>query len=229
MGFLKRYKWIIGGVGVVILVLGFLAFRPDKLFVDDVANESLSDAFATPTADSAVSEDEMTDEVTTGASMSDDEMTDDGTSDASMSDDEMTDDSMTDASTSGDETTDDEMTDETTSTRSPEPVAIATGAWEGLAHPASGMASIYELDGQYVLRFEDDTEIFNGPDLYVWLLEGDGFDGGTPGAHIDLGTIKGNIGGQNYDLPPDYDPDVHRTVLIWCLRFSVGFATADLV
>ena len=32
----------------VLAVVAFLAFRPDKLFVDDVVDESLADAFAAP-------------------------------------------------------------------------------------------------------------------------------------------------------------------------------------
>ena len=49
MEFLKRYRWIIIGAGAVIVVVAFLAFRPDKLFVDDAVDESLSDAFVTET------------------------------------------------------------------------------------------------------------------------------------------------------------------------------------
>ena len=79
-----------------------------------------------------------------------------------------------------------------------------------------------------MLRFEDDTDIQNGPDLYVWLLPSTSYEGGTPAEYIDLGFLQGTVGGQNYDLPDEFDPDVHRTVLIWCLRFAVPFATAPL-
>ena len=46
MKYLKRYRWPIAGLVIAVLVVGFLAFRPDKLFVDDVVDESLDDAFA---------------------------------------------------------------------------------------------------------------------------------------------------------------------------------------
>ena len=49
MEFVNRYKWIIVGAGAVVVILAFLAFRPDKIFVDDAVDESLSDAFATET------------------------------------------------------------------------------------------------------------------------------------------------------------------------------------
>ena len=42
---LKRYRWPIIGVALAVALVGFLAFRPDKLFVDDTVDEALSDAF----------------------------------------------------------------------------------------------------------------------------------------------------------------------------------------
>lgn len=79
-----------------------------------------------------------------------------------------------------------------------------------------------------MLRFEDDTELSNGPDLYVYLLPTESYDGGNPPDFLDLGRLTGNQGSQNYQLPAEFDPDVHRTVLIWCLRFAVPFAAAPL-
>lgn len=107
-------------------------------------------------------------------------------------------------------------------------VDIVSGAFIGINHRASGTATIYSQDGRYVLRFEDDTDIQNGPDLYVWMLPSDSYEGGIPDQYLDLGTLAGNVGGQNYQLPEGFDPEVHRAVLIWCLRFAVPFATAPL-
>lgn len=113
-------------------------------------------------------------------------------------------------------------------TTSAGPAAVTTGGLSGIAHNAAGTATVYQQDGRYVLRLEDDTDIQNGPDLYVWLLADDGYSGGEPGEYLDLGRLKGNVGGQNYQLPADFDPATHRTVLIWCLRFGVPFAAAPL-
>ena len=122
-----------------------------------------------------------------------------------------------------------ETTLATTKTTVPaEPVRLSSGEFVGIEHSATGTAAIYEQDGRHVLRFEDDTDIQNGPDLYVWVLPAASYEGGTPEGYIDLGFLKGTVGGQNYDLPEEFDPDVHRTVLIWCLRFAVPFATAPL-
>ena len=115
-----------------------------------------------------------------------------------------------------------------TATTVPQVQTVSTGLFAGINHRASGTAAVYQSGDEFVLRFEDDTDIQNGPDLYVWVLADDAYDGGTPSSYLDLGKLTGNVGGQNYDLPAEFDPGVHRTVLIWCLRFAVPFATAAL-
>jgi len=45
---------------------------------------------------------------------------------------------------------------------------------------------------------------------------------------IDLGSIKGNIGDQNYTLGSDADLSKYRAVSVWCKRFSVNFGAAPL-
>ena len=196
---LKRFRWPIVGVGIAIAVVAFLAFRPDKLFVDDAVDESLADAFTTATTQAAPPE------TTTSTAPE------------------------TETTQPGEESTTSTTQPPTTTTAAPtEPVQITTGAFYGIGHSAEGTASVYEQDGSYVLRFEDDTNIQNGPDLYVWVLPSDGYEGGTPPDYIDLGKIKGNVGGQNYALPADFDPDLHRSVMVWCVRFSEPFAAAPL-
>lgn len=109
-----------------------------------------------------------------------------------------------------------------------EPVAVTSGMFTGIDHDATGTVNVYEQDGRFVLRFEDDTVIQNGPDLYVWVLAAESYDGGIPGDYLDLGFLTGTVGGQNYQLPENFDPSFHRTVLIWCLRFAVPFGAAPL-
>ena len=205
MQFIKRYRWPIAGLGLAVLIVGFLLFRPDKLFVDDVVDESLADAFGA-TGEIAPSP------TTTPAPVV--------STDAPLS-------------TEGPgepppETAAPTVPPTTIASEPSGPVEISTGAFFGIDHSAGGTASIYEQDGRYVLRFEDDTDIQNGPDLFVWVLESADYDGGDPGTFIDLGKLKGNVGGQNYALPDEYDPAVHQYVLIWCKRFSVPFAAAPL-
>lgn len=175
-------RWVLVSAVVVVAVVGFLLFRPDTLFTDVQADETLDEAFAATTTAAPVE---------TPSTAPDEPVT-------------------------------------TVQGASIEPLQISTGQFIGLDHSAEGTAGVYEQDGRYVLRFEDDTNIQNGPDLYVWVLPADSYEGGSPSDYIDLGTLKGTIGGQNYELPEGFDPQLHRSVLIWCLRFAVPFATAPL-
>lgn len=202
MNFLKRYKLPIAGAGLVVLIVGFLAFRPDKLFIDDSVDESLADAFPVAAADTTGETSAPTTTTTTTAAPAEGEVTEDTV-----------------------------VEQTTTTTAAPEPagpVVVSTGGFYGIDHSAEGSVNIYEQDGSFVLRFEDDTDIQNGPDLFIWLLADEDYQGGSPDEFIDLGKIKGNVGGQNYALPAEYDPEVHKSVLIWCKRFAVPFAAAPL-
>ena len=196
---LKRFRWPIIGVAVAVAVVAFLAFRPDKLFVDDAVDESLAEAFTATTAQANQPETTTSStivvETTQGAQAS---------------------------------TTSTTVPPSTTSTAPAGPVVVTSGDFYGIDHSAEGTAAIYEQDGNSVLRFEDDTDIQNGPDLYVWVLPSADYEGGAPSEYLDLGKIKGNVGGQNYALPAAFDPNLHRSVLVWCLRFGVPFAAAPL-
>lgn len=48
------------------------------------------------------------------------------------------------------------------------------------------------------------------------------------GAYLDLGALKANKGDQNYVIPAGADLADYRSVSIWCARFAVSFAAAEL-
>jgi hypothetical protein len=50
----------------------------------------------------------------------------------------------------------------------------------------------------------------------------------TKAGFVDLCSIKGNIGDQNYTLGSDVDLSKYRPVSVWCKRFSVNFGAAPL-
>jgi hypothetical protein len=108
---------------------------------------------------------------------------------------------------------------------------VLRGVFHGVAHEGKGAATIHQLgDGTRVLRLTD-FETSNGPALHVYLVAtADATDSDTvkKSGTIDLGALKGNIGDQNYEVPPDADLSNYRAVTIWCQRFSVNFATAPL-
>lgn len=109
---------------------------------------------------------------------------------------------------------------------------LATGQFRGAdaVHQGRGKAELIDTGAEAIVRFSD-FEVTNGPDLYVWLVQ----DGGIAGSAdvkastwLDLGVLKGNIGDQNYSLPAGTDPSKYKTVVVWCKRFGVLFAAAEL-
>lgn len=108
---------------------------------------------------------------------------------------------------------------------------MASGSFHSVAHDSKGMASIYQLaDGKRLLRFTD-FQTSNGPDVRVYLVAAnDASDSETvkKAGFLELGSLKGNVGDQNYDIPADVDLAKYRAVTIWCKRFSVNFGTAPL-
>jgi len=106
---------------------------------------------------------------------------------------------------------------------------IATGQLmdEDFFHNGSGKTTIYQLpDGSNVLRLED-LNVTNGPDLHVLLLE-DPTGRDKDIGYIDLGSLKGNRGNQNYPLPDGTDASKYQSVMIYCQPFHVIFSTAQL-
>ena len=118
---------------------------------------------------------------------------------------------------------DDMMADEWT--------AVAQGEFTGAddIHQGSGSAAIFQQGDQRALRFED-FSVTNGPDLHVILTKhpspANRDDVGED--YIDLGSLKGNMGNQNYEIPADVDLSAYQGVVIYCVPFHVVFATAAL-
>lgn len=93
-------------------------------------------------------------------------------------------------------------------------------------HKGSGTATIFQQGENAVLRFEN-FESTNGPDLHVLLVENvDGTSSAELGDYVDLGSLKGNIGNQNYEIPADVDLSKYSGVMIYCMPFHVVFSTA---
>lgn len=111
------------------------------------------------------------------------------------------------------------------------PAGLVSGSFHKGAHETSGTATIYEVaGGKRVLRLSG-FATSNGPDVHVYLVKAsDAADNDTvkQAGYVDLGSLKGNLGDQNYDLPVGVDLDSHRAVTIWCARFGVNFGTAPL-
>ena len=108
--------------------------------------------------------------------------------------------------------------------------AVSTGSFVGADdfHQGEGIATIYQLGDERVLRFEE-FNVTSGPDLHVILSTNPKPTGQDDiGDTIDLGSIKGNIGNQNYEIPADVDLSQYQSIVIYCQPFHVVFAIATL-
>lgn len=113
-----------------------------------------------------------------------------------------------------------------------EPIALTSGSFITIdpVHGAEGTATIYDLpEGNRILRFED-FKSTNGPELHVILSKEipTGTFAGIGEDSIDLGLLKGNIGNQNYDIPANVNLDGYKSIVIYCVPFSVVFSSADI-
>jgi hypothetical protein len=96
-------------------------------------------------------------------------------------------------------------------------MVLAQGAFRGLAHETTGAATVHQLaDGKRILRLSN-FETSNGPDVHVYLVAAEvAKDNDTvkQAGFIDLGSLKGNKGDQNYDLPANADLSKYKSVSI---------------
>ena len=121
----------------------------------------------------------------------------------------------------------------TTPTNSGTAVVLSKGTFQDADrfHQGSGEATIYQgPDGSYLLRLEN-FKVTNGPDLHVILSPSPApesrDDVHQPG-YLDLGSLKGNVGNQNYEIPADTDLSALSSVVIYCSPFHVVFSVAPL-
>jgi Electron transfer DM13 len=110
---------------------------------------------------------------------------------------------------------------------------IYTGKLTGSVHQTTGRATIYKADdGKLTLRLTD-FSTSNGPDVHVLLAKSD--DAAlnqeiVKGAldSVELGSLKGNQGDQNYDVPASANLAQYQAVVIYCERFHAVFGVAKL-
>jgi hypothetical protein len=116
---------------------------------------------------------------------------------------------------------------------SADPQPLYTGRLEGAAHQTTGRATIYRAsDAKRYLRLTD-FSTSNGPDVHVLLARSDDANltqdivKGQLDS-VELGSLKGNRGDQNYDLPPSVDLQKYNAAVIYCERFHAVFGLARL-
>ena len=125
---MKRRNLVVLAV-ILVGVAGFVAFRPDKLFVDDRVDEDLASAFVTSTTEPDSTEPISTEPTTSLPAAG--------------------------AATDTTEAASGSTSSSTATQPEPGPVQVSTGDFVGVDHSATGTAAIFEQNGTFVLRFED--------------------------------------------------------------------------
>ncbi len=106
-----------------------------------------------------------------------------------------------------------------------EPVSLTTGEFAGAdGHAGSGTATVVrQPSGERLLTFTD-FNVDPGARVEVWLTG----DEANLDDRVELGTLKGNVGDQQYVIPPDADVTRYDTVVLYCTPFTVRIAVAPL-
>jgi hypothetical protein len=105
------------------------------------------------------------------------------------------------------------------------PVELSRGGFAGVdGHTGAGQATVVrDPSGGRTLTFTD-FEVDPGPGVVVWLTQ----DETNLDDRVELGELKGNVGDQQYELPPDADLTRYDTVVLYCTPFTVRIAVAPL-
>jgi hypothetical protein len=110
---------------------------------------------------------------------------------------------------------------------------LYTGKLESREHPTSGRTTIYTDGGAKKYLRLTDFATSNGPDVHVVLVKAEEPAMSrilVPGnlEFVELGSLKGTRGDQNYDLPAGADLEKYQAVAIYCERFHAIFGVAKL-
>jgi hypothetical protein len=110
---------------------------------------------------------------------------------------------------------------------------IAIGTWLeiDLIRRAEGDITIYQLsDGSRLLRFDENFASTRAPDVHLILSRNpDPMDERGVGVdYIDIGSLKGNIGAQNYVVPASADFSRYPVMVLYSVQYGELIATLTI-
>jgi len=98
------------------------------------------------------------------------------------------------------------------------------GDLEGLnRHDVSGSVQLIKEGDGYVIKFSDDFVFDGAPDPKVALGKDGQYDSSTL-----IRLLDSNSGAQSYKVPDTVNADAYNEVYIWCERYAVGLAVAEV-
>lgn len=102
---------------------------------------------------------------------------------------------------------------------------LKSGSFASYAHETEGKAELLMEGSRRILRLSG-FKTSNGPDVHVLFVKNS--DPKMLDNSVDLGSIKGNVGDQNYEVPANISTEEIKAATIWCKRFNVSFGGAPL-
>lgn len=99
-----------------------------------------------------------------------------------------------------------------------------SGSFQGLSdYTVEGEFTLFEDQGDLILRLEDNFQASNGPGLYLYL--GTSATSVTGGAQ--LGPLEMNAGSQLYTAPDGVTLETYDFVIVYCQPFGVPFGFGE--
>jgi hypothetical protein len=109
---------------------------------------------------------------------------------------------------------------------------LGRGEFYNVEKTGKGTAILYRLpDGRRALRFEPGFEVFNDPDLVVWLSEATNPRTSkevVDSNHVEIAALRSTKGSQNYILPDDVPLTRIGSVALYCVPVPSIYTAASL-
>lgn len=109
---------------------------------------------------------------------------------------------------------------------------LGRGDFYNVEKTGKGTAILYRLaDGRRALRFEAGFEVFNDPDLVVWLSEATNPKTSrevVDSNHVEIAALRSTKGSQNYILPENVTLGRIGSVALYCVPVPSIYTAASL-
>jgi hypothetical protein len=109
---------------------------------------------------------------------------------------------------------------------------LARGDFYNMDKTGKGAVVLYQLpDGRRAIRFEPGFEVFNDPDLVVWLSEAPAPKTSkevNDSPHVEIAALKSTRGSQNYIVPDNLPIQRIGSVALYCVPVPSIYIAAAL-
>jgi hypothetical protein len=105
---------------------------------------------------------------------------------------------------------------------------LVSGDFVASEHPTKGSVQIVMQNGKRYLKFDEEFQSDEGPDLFVLLHRQNSPKKYQRGDYVSLGRLQKVSGKQMYKIPAGVNIAKFKSVVIWCRKFNATFGFAPL-